>query len=279
MPAQYIREQRHICGASYETAPYLEVDIYPVTIAQHKASRRAKRKAASSLAMQRYNDERAMRYHVQLVNANFTARDYAWTATYSDEHLPDPDHPELADRDWKNFIKRLYRFCDRKGIRRPLWIEATEYATRDEMGRIVGRHHHHAIIEHVDGLTRDDLEQLWRGPDGDRLGLCRCEHLEVEHGSLEGLVRYISKNKRCARHWRQSRGLRKPIRPQPNDSRWSRRKLELASTIHVDDGAYWAALYPGFRLERVETKITGEGYRHTLAVLYRPPDRRRGRAT
>jgi hypothetical protein len=64
----YYREQKHICGKDYDTAPYMEVDLYPVSAKKHKASRRAKKKEASSLAQQTYNDNRAKRYHVQLVN-------------------------------------------------------------------------------------------------------------------------------------------------------------------------------------------------------------------
>ena len=37
----YYREQKHICGKDYATAGYMEVDLYPVTPKQHKASRRA----------------------------------------------------------------------------------------------------------------------------------------------------------------------------------------------------------------------------------------------
>ena len=59
MKSIYYREQKHICGKSYATAPYMEVDLYPVTPKQHKASRRAKRKEASTLAQQTYNDNRA----------------------------------------------------------------------------------------------------------------------------------------------------------------------------------------------------------------------------
>ena len=54
----------------------------PVTPKQHKASRRAKRKEASTLAQQTYNDNRAKRYHVQLVNANFGKGDF-----FVDGHL------------------------------------------------------------------------------------------------------------------------------------------------------------------------------------------------
>ena len=75
----YYREQKHICGKDYDTAPYMEVDLYPVSAKKHKASRRAKKKEASSLAQQTYNDNRAKRYHVQLVNTNFGKGDFSWT--------------------------------------------------------------------------------------------------------------------------------------------------------------------------------------------------------
>ena len=114
-------------------------------------------------------------------------------------------------------------------MQRPKWVAATEYTTITEDGKVCGRHHHHAIIQHTEGLTRDVLEELW-SVNGKRIGLTRGEYLDVDHGSVESLVRYISKNKRCARSWRQSRGLEKPKTPPPNDSKWSRRKLDEAST-------------------------------------------------
>jgi hypothetical protein len=271
----FFREQKHICGKSYETARYMEVDLYQVTPAQHKAGTRGKKKEASSLAQQTYNDKRAKRYHVQLVNTNFGEHDYAWTGTYNDEHLPDPEDREKVDKDWSNYIKRVYRWCDKNGVERPKWVMATEYATIQEDGSVVGRHHHHAIIEHTEGLTRDVLEELWRDRKGESIGLCRCDRLEVEHGTVESLVQYIGKNKRCDRSWRQSRGLEKPKTPKPNDTKWSRRKLELASTLYIDDKEYWSKLYPGFTLERVETSVSDAGQRHTLVILYRLPERKK----
>ena len=50
------------------------------------------------------------------------------------------------------------------------------------------------IIQHTEGLTRDVLEELW-SVNGKRIGLTRGEYLDVDHGSVEGLVRYIGKNK------------------------------------------------------------------------------------
>ena len=107
MKSIYYREQKHICGKNYDTAPYMEVDLYPVTPKQHKESRRAKRKEASTLAQQTYNDNRAKRYHVQLVNANFGKGDFSWTGTYDDDHHPEPGDTAKADRDLTNYIKRL----------------------------------------------------------------------------------------------------------------------------------------------------------------------------
>lgn len=268
MKSIYYREQKHICGKSYDTARYMEVDLYPVTPRQHKASRRTKRKEASTFAMQAYNDSRAKRYHVQLVNTNFGKGDFSWTGTYDDEHHPAPGDTERADRDLTNYIKRLYRWCGRNGVKRPKWVAATEYCTVQENGKTVGRHHHHAIIQHTEGLTRDVLEQLWADKAG-QIGFTRCDYLDVDHGSVESLVRYISKNKRCARSWRQSRGLEKPKTPPPNDSRWSRKKLEEASTLHLDDAAYWEQKYPGYTPNRVETWINGAGQRHTVVILRR----------
>ena len=262
------REQKHICGKNYATAPYMEVDLYPVTPKQHNASRRAKRKEAGTLAQQTYNDNRAKRYHVQLVNANFGKGDFSWTGTYDDDHHPEPGDTAKADRDLTNYIKRLYRWCDKNGVQRPKWVAATEYCTVQEDGTACGRHHHHAIIQHTDGLTRDVLEQLWADKAG-QIGFTRCEYLDVDHGSVESLVRYISKNKRCARSWRQSRGLEKPKTPPPNDTKWSRKKLDEASTLYIDDVAYWERKYPGYTLNRVETRVSNAGWRHTTVIMRR----------
>ena len=165
-------------------------------------------------------------------------------------------------------IKRLYRWCDKNGVQRPKWVAATEYCTVQEDGTACGRHHHHAIIQHTDGLTRDVLEQLWADKAG-QIGFTRCEYLDVDHGSVESLVRYISKNKRCARSWRQSRGLEKPKTPPPNDTKWSRKKLDEASTLYIDDVAYWERKYPGYTLNRVETRVSNAGWRHTTVIMRR----------
>lgn len=265
MKKLYQREQKHICGEKY-----MEVDIYDISAKQHKQSIRAKRKEATSLAMQTYNDNNAIRHRVQLVNANFSGNDFAITQTYDDEHLPAEEDRKRVDMDHANYIKRIYRWCDKHGVRRPLWCTSTEYRSFDaEKGKWYGRHHHHTIIEHTEGLTREVLEKLWYDDKKKPIGLCQCDALHFEHGSIEALVRYINKNKRCDRKWRQSKGLQMPKRPRPNDSKWSRKKLWDASTRCIADRDFWENLYPGYIFSRCETKVTDAGMRHTIAIMYK----------
>lgn len=64
-------------------------------------------------------------------------------------------------------------------------------------------------------------------------------------------------------------GLEKPKTPPPNDSKWSRRKLDEASTLYIDDTEFWEKKYPGYTLNRVETKVSDGGMRHTIVILRR----------
>lgn len=46
-------------------------------------------------------------------------------------------------------------------------------------------------------------------------------------------------------------------------------KLEEASTVYIDDAAFWEQKYPGYTLNRVETKVSNAGQRHTVVILRR----------
>lgn len=262
-----VREQKHICGKNLETAPYLEVDVFEITEAQHKASNRAKKELATSIVKEKHNENARRRYLTQLANTNFRPGDWSITLTYKDPFMPAAGDLERADKDFSNFIKRLYRLCDKRGIERPKWICVTEYRSVGESGKMIGRHHHHVIMSHPTGLSRDDVEALWSK------GWIRCERLDFDHNSLEGLARYITKNRRCKRHWRQSRGLEMPKRPRPNDSRWSRKKLRDAFSNRLEDREFWEKQYPGYNLHRCEARITGMGTMHIIVKMYRKDGR------
>ena len=138
MSRTYYREQKTICGKDYESADYMEVDIFPVSEKEHKQSLRQKRKKATELAQQTYNDKRSKRYHVQLVNTNFKRGDFSLTCTYNDDHLPAAEDQKRADQDWSNYIKRVYRYCAKHGIRKPKWVMATSMLQSRKMEHISG---------------------------------------------------------------------------------------------------------------------------------------------
>lgn len=64
-------------------------------------------------------------------------------------------------------------------------------------------------------------------------------------------------------------GIEKPKTPPPNDTKWSRKKLDEASTLYIDDVAYWERKYPGYTLNRVETRVSNAGWRHTTVIMRR----------
>lgn len=274
MKCRYVREQRTICGRDMKTAPFLEVDLFEISSREHRASRRAKQKMATKLAQKKYNEKISIRHFVQIVKTNFTRDAWVLTYTYNSEHLPAPGDEKRVDADWTNCIKRL-----RRRVQSPIkWVAVPEYSAIDpDTGEVTGRHHHHVILEGA--VTYEDLMAAWCDRDGEKIGFVYVEKMDLKHSSAEALARYMVKRRRHARKWRQSRGLQKPKTPQPNDTRYSRRELDRAATLYVDDRAYWEKKYPGFTPTSIEPMMTGAGSWHIVAKLERVPAAQKRRRT
>ena len=43
----------------------------------------------------------------------------------------------------------------------------------------------------------------------------------------------------------------------------------MGSTLYIDDVAYWERKYPGYTLNRVETRVSNAGWRHTTVIMRR----------
>lgn len=260
MARRYIREQRHLCGERYQ-----EIDIYQVTQCQHVASTRAKKRMASRLVQQELNARYSARHFAQLLATNFGAGDKHVTLTYSDNHLP--ESIEAAEADLELYLDRLRKACKRRGVKAPRYIAVTEY-NEDEEGRLTVRYHHHLVISCA--LSRDELEDLWHVRRGtERLGTVNADRLQPDHGSFEALAEYLTKYPKRKKRWRQSKGLRQPERPRPNDSKYSRRQLERMVRDHLGDKQFWEGQYPGWWLHAV--KVSGDtcvGY-HVIVQLWR----------
>lgn len=66
---------------------YCEVEIYPISKAEQRKSRREKKK--ESLPKQKnLNEKNAKKHFIRLINTNFTDKDLVVHLTYNDKNLP-----------------------------------------------------------------------------------------------------------------------------------------------------------------------------------------------
>lgn len=268
MKARYVREQKTICGKEY-----MEVDLLNVTASEHRASVRAKKQFASSLAMKRCNDRNALRKLRWKVSENFTERKKkTWLVhlTYSEDFLPEYD--EDAQKALTNYIERLNRRQRQKYkeamakdhhnhggvLRKVKYIAVTEFQHADEeKGLKEVRYHHHMILEC--DLSIDEIKDLWVTRCGkgwvEPLGLVKADRAEFDKGGLDAYCEYITKYEGKRTHkWRQSKGLRMPTQPRPNDTRHTPRKLAEAATLYIDDKKFWEDRYGVLKLGHGEVR-------------------------
>lgn len=240
-----VREQRHLCGPNY-----MEVDIYPISEREHRASARSKQRQATRMVQANLNARNSARHLMQLVNTNFTDNDLHVVLPYFQRRLPATE--DEAERDLDNWIRRVNYLRARRGYPPARVIAVTEHQEAGG-GRKKVNFHHHVIIS-GDGLTRDELEAYWsdgRQKDLRKRQLCGYAHsdrLRFDQDSLEGLANYLMKYPKRKKRWRQSEGLKQPRRPRPNDSRYSRGKVARLARERVDDPDYWNRQYPGWEL-------------------------------
>lgn len=282
MKRRYIREQKTVCGKEY-----MEIDLFPVSPAEHRASRRAKKQKASSLAMMNCNERYSRRYLVQLVATNFSRAEGALVLhlTYEDAYLPQTW--EQAERDVTNFVRRLNRRCRRHGKPKAKWITVTEHQDEDPAGGVREvRYHHHMILQCE--LSLDEIKDAWCTGQGvwkERLGLAKADRAEFEHGTLEAFCQYITKYPKRKRRWRQSQGLKKPEYRPPNDTRYSARKLDEIARGRIDDKTFWEKQYGKLRTNagvreyafvEAEARYNQvDGSWHVIAKMWADPRRQR----
>lgn len=267
----YIREQRHLCHAGYQ-----EVDIYPVSDQEHRASARAKKQAAQRLVQANLNARNALRHFVQLLNTNFVGVGAVHVSlTYKDKFLP--SDPEAAEHDLDLWLRRVAAALKKKGAEPAKYIAVTEY--REEDGVLQVRYHHHVVM--VCDLSRDELESLWRAPgrvkkgeEPESMGWVNADRVQEEQGSLEALAKYLTKYTNRKRRWKASRGLKQPERPRPNDGKYTKRSLDKIVRERLDSREYWEKQYPGWHLRTVRADWNDFTGWHVTVQLWRDVKRR-----
>lgn len=215
--------------AVYECGDYLESCIYPV----YKASTTRRRKSKpTSEAIQRLNDLHSQNNMIRIVNANFTESDYKLDLTYATEHHPESD--EAAERELKNYLRRLKHWRKKNGL------PALKYVAVTEKGKKLGRFHHHLIVNDMPAKV---LKEMWTN------GRSQTDLLQFDENGCADLVRYMMKQAREVfgkPKYSRSRNLVIP-QPKKRDGRISKKKaVELAKDTECR--AEFEKLYEGYFL-------------------------------
>lgn len=245
------RERRYFCG------DYLEVDIYPVFRKQRVRGRKAK---PTSEVQERLNEHNAVEKLIRLLNANFTATDYEFHLTYTDENMPET--VEEAKRDIQNFLRRVKRLRASHGL------DELKYICVPEGGFEGTRFHFHVTMN--GGLDRTLIEELWG------FGYANGKRLQFNENGVEGLARYVTKQFTAhkdelpfGKRWSASKNLYMPA-PIDRDGKISAKRVKELATFEVERKEPFERLYEGYCLSKVEhfyNDVNGGYYIHVK--LYR----------
>ena len=255
------RGKRIICSPVYA-----EVDLIPVR--KDTLSRRAG--GETSEKQQRANRKAAERHFVQLVNANFVQPDVLLVdPTYAGGEEP-ADFAE-ADRNLVNYLRRISYLCARKKLPKPKYVAVTEggaEGTEDENHRL-----HHHIILLAQGLTREEVEDLWsagRGKKRQSLGRVNTRRAQPICGSLVDRAMYMLKAPKHRKKWHQSLGLKMP-EVRLNDNRYTKRQiLKWCTNGDAYDRDFWAKKYPTWKVSEAAVEFNDiEGAYYVRLRLWR----------
>ena len=221
----FIRTKTYYCtGNKNRKAKYIEQDLFPMFDADKRHGRKIKEKVTAP-KQRELNDKRAKRYCMLLAKTNFDVGDYMLHPSYSDKYLP--NSLEEADKEFKNFLRRVKRAAKKKGA-------DLKYIYVTEQGAVKGRIHHHCIINKDCGLTREEIENLWAKPyrkgmnkEELALGYINVDRLQNGKGGIDAAIKYMLKYDREVkgkRYFNASHNLQKPLE-STSDEKTSKTKF------------------------------------------------------
>jgi hypothetical protein len=229
------REKRVLYG------DYLDAELYPVTLADTRASRKVKTQQ-SRIAQKNLNDRNAKKHVIRLINGNFSDQDIVVHLTYDQVHLP--HDPKQAQKDLANFVRRIKGARKRQGLSALRYLAVIECANPDECSPAIRIHHH--IVMSGD-LSRDEVESLWGK------GRANADRLKADKSGYEGLARYMSKDPRGSKRWCASKNLKQP-EVHVNDHKYSKRKVEQLAK-NYGDYEQIELLYPGYEVIEARPEV------------------------
>lgn len=172
-----------------------EIEIYPEFT--RTQARKLGIKKKSRQAQRNLNEKNSKKRLERLINCNFDENDLWVTFSYSNKHLPKT--LEEANRNMRNYIRRINYRRKKKGLKNAKYIFITEMNENNKV-----RVHHHLIIEK--GISMDEIESLWLY--GKRNSVRR---LDPDEEGLSGLAKYLTKDSKGKKRWYSSKYLKKPV--------------------------------------------------------------------
>ena len=257
----FVRERQIVyCERVGEQKKDIELNVMTEGRMRYYGSRRQRiRRFETAPKQATLNDKRAWIYFERLIEMNFGKTDYHLSLTYDDLHLP--ESPEAAKADYDRFVSRAKKLYKRNGIKFEAVMVMSYSSGKD--GRPV-RLHMHVILR--GGVSRGEIEQLWRAPDragrcrpgdeasryGEPLGYANCDRLQPDANGLAALCEYLKRQPRdgIARRYYATVGLRKPIVCGIRDGRYDLPELHRIARHNADypDVLWWERRYPGWTL-------------------------------
>ena len=170
-----------------------EIEIYPAFT--RKECKELKLKKPNK-AQRNLNDRYARKRVERLINTNFKKGDLYITLSYDNKHLP--DSLEQAQKNMKNFMRRINYKRNKEGLEKAKYIYVTEFSKEKKI-----RVHHHLIMDC--GLSGEVVENMWK--HGRRNNIRKCD---PDKDGLTGLAKYLVKDPKGNKRWCSSINLKKP---------------------------------------------------------------------
>lgn len=228
----------------------LEVDGYGFFNSQTAASEAKKAKRAQDpTVIENRNIRNAERRIMQLIHTNFPTGSLEMYLSYEKE----PETPKDAERARNWFIDKLRKKYAAAGAElKYLYIEETH----DRDGKPV-RYHYHIFVNSVEGVSRDEVEDIWRA----RFGIANSTRLVENEFGLTGMSVYICKAPRKVknrRRWACSRNLSQPevhrTTRLPNGKAMTKKRILDLLENRIDPQEFFEAAYAGYRFIDIRAK-------------------------
>lgn len=246
--------QKRIKEITYKCGNYVHVFASPIYYDRVKVKTRQKRFRETSEAQKWHNEKIAEKHFEMLIETNFNTDDFFFSFTYGNSYLPESD--EQAERNIKNYIRRVQYHCKKNKLPDPVAVWNTETSSR-------GRYHHHGIIK--TSLTRKQLKELWR------LGVSDMDELYFDIDGLHGLGNYLTKP-RCrvgCRRWHYTKNIKQPVKTV-SDRRTQKAFNEMWNYNRTSEVI--EKYYPDYlscTVNATQSEITGDKYLYIK--LYKKP--------